>query len=76
MNDSVRMDTPKMIPTTDDRFMIKIKSVKGKKINSVPSPRNVQPSTFLTSGNRFNFLNIMGIAIRNDKIIIEISKIF
>jgi hypothetical protein len=75
MNESDRIDPPIMRPITDEKFMTNINSIKGNKINSAPSTIKIHPSTFVSSGSRFNFPEIKGIEI-NDRIRIETRMIF
>jgi hypothetical protein len=60
---------------TEEKFIININSIKGNKINSAPNPIKVHPSTFVSSGSRFNFPNSKGIE-SNERIRIETRMIF
>jgi hypothetical protein len=75
MNESVRIDAPKIRPITEEKFMINIKNMTGNRINSAPRPIKVHPSTFVPSENRFNFPKIKGIEI-TERIRIETRMIF
>lgn len=70
MNESARIGPPIMRPMTEEKFMINMNNIKGNKINSAPSTIKVHPSTFLSSGSRFNFPKIKGIE-NNERIRIE-----
>ena len=61
MNESVRTDMPKTRPITEEKFMINIKNIMGKRMNSDPSPIKVHPSTFDISGSLSKFPVIKGI---------------